>query len=90
MPIAPEGNSQPYVEQVGPGNDEGPSEQILKIMDMRSISIKNMKWKFGNMYQIFSTMLTIYGNVSNIFRKRQTFLKLFTTREDVSGKSWNL
>ena len=32
-----------------PGNDENPLNNISKIMDMRSISIKSMKWKFGNM-----------------------------------------
>ena len=29
-----------------PKNDEDPSHEIL---DMRSISVKNMKWNFGNM-----------------------------------------
>ena len=29
-----------------PGNDEDPLNKILEIMDMRSISIKIMKWKF--------------------------------------------
>ena len=29
------------------GNDGDPSKQISEIMDMRSISIKNMKWNLG-------------------------------------------
>ena len=32
-----------------PTNDEDPSNKFLKILDMGSISIKNMKWEFGNM-----------------------------------------
>ena len=30
-----------------PTNDEESFKQILEILDMRSISIKNMKWTFG-------------------------------------------
>ena len=35
-----------------PENDEDPCNEILKILAVRSISIKNMKWKFGIMEQI--------------------------------------
>ena len=32
-------------------NPADPSNRILNIFDMRSISIKTLKWKFGNMDQ---------------------------------------
>ena len=35
-----------------PTNDEDPSKNFLKILDMYFISIKKMRWKFGDMYQI--------------------------------------
>ena len=34
------------------GNDENWLHTIYKILDMYFISIKNMKWTFGMMYQI--------------------------------------
>ena len=41
------------VGKMGAEHDEDSSNKILKILDMGSISIKHMKWKFGNLQQIF-------------------------------------
>ena len=40
--------------KMGPGNDEDPSKDFLKILDMGAISIKNTKWKFGNSLKLGS------------------------------------
>ena len=37
-----------FWKRSAPTNDEHPFNKFLEILDMRSISIKNMKWKFGN------------------------------------------
>ena len=35
-------------------NAKFPSNKMFKSLDMNFISVKNMKWQFGNMYQISS------------------------------------
>ena len=37
----------PDLEKAGAENDEDPSKTMSEILDMRSISIKNMEWKCG-------------------------------------------
>ena len=41
-----------FWEKAGTENDEGPPNKILKILDMGSISIKNMKLAFGVFFEI--------------------------------------
>ena len=40
------------VEKTGTENPDDPFNKILEISDMGSISINNMKWKFGNVEPI--------------------------------------
>ena len=40
------------LEKAGADNDDTPRKNFFKIMAMRSISIKNMKWEFCDMKHI--------------------------------------
>ena len=51
-----------FSKRRAPTNDEDPHKQISKILDMYFISIKNMKWKFGNMYKISSDNIKPFWN----------------------------
>ena len=53
-----------FFEKAGPKHDEDPSNKISKVLDMYFISIKNMKWKFGNMYQIS------FENIKRVLKPR--------------------
>ena len=41
------------LEKMGTENDRGPFKRFLKILNMGSVSIENMKWGFCNMDHIF-------------------------------------
>ena len=47
-----------------PNNDEDPRNIFFKILDVNLISIKNMKWQFGNMDQIS------FGNIKHFEIKK--------------------
>ena len=46
-------------------NDKISTKIISKSLDINSISINNMKWKFGNMYQIYSENIKHFWNPIN-------------------------
>ena len=47
-----------FAKRQAPTNDEDPRKQIFKILDMSSISIKNIKYKFNKIWKTHKTINT--------------------------------